>query len=105
MTWQLRLLDFTGFVLATPVLLSAQNSDRTPSPAVTQAVEAAFPESLRFVPAPPQGEGAPAQPYHSCASVFHTTQDGTPDLIAVGYSGHGSEVAMLAYQQGEGAYH
>jgi hypothetical protein len=65
-----------------------------------QAVEAAFPENLRFVGAPPQGEGTPVQPYHSCAAVFHAMQNGTPDLIAVGYSGQGSEVAMLAYQQG-----
>ena len=100
MTRRLSLFALVGFALARVVVLSAQNSDQTPSVAVMQAVEAAFPESLRFVPAPPEGEGTPVHPYHSCASVFRATRDGMPDLIAAGYSGHGSEVAMLAYQQG-----
>jgi hypothetical protein len=98
---QFSLLALIGFSLMGSLVLSAQNSDQTPTPAVMQAVEAAFPVSLRFVPAPPEGKGTLAQPYHSCASVFRTMQNGTPDLIAAGYSGHGSEVAMLAYQQGE----
>jgi hypothetical protein len=41
MTRQFKLLAFTGFVLAAPVLLSAQNSNQTPSPAVMQADDAA----------------------------------------------------------------
>jgi len=101
MTRQFSLFAFIGFAMMGSVVLSAQDSDQTPSPAVMQAVEAAFPENLRFVPKPPEGEGTPAQPYHSCASVFRTTQNGTPDLIGAGYSGNGSEVAMIAYQQGE----
>jgi hypothetical protein len=99
---KLGLLALIGFVQGGGVLLSAQNSDQTPSPAIMQAVETAFPERLRFAPAPPKDLGTPIQPpYHSCAAVFRTAQNGTPDLVAVGYSGDGSEIAMLSYQESQ----
>ena len=100
MTRQLSLLACAGFALAVSGGLLAQNSDQAASPVVAQAVDAVFPQNLRFQPAPPSGEGSPTQPYHSCATVFSTMPDGTPNLVAAGYSGDGAEVAMLAYKAG-----
>jgi hypothetical protein len=97
---QLVLFVLISGASAWPLALSAQSSDQTPSRAVMQAVEAAFPRDLRYVGAPPSGEGAPLNPYDTCAAVFSQSADGTPDLIAAAYSGHGVEVAMLAYQPG-----
>ncbi|MGB6131277.1 MAG: hypothetical protein WBG54_05815 [Acidobacteriaceae bacterium] len=100
MTRNRRLAAFTNLFWALPLILSAQNPDQTPGPAVMQAVAAAFPAGLRFSPAPPSGEGSSVQPYHSCATVFSKRPDGTPDLVAAGYGGDGAEVAMLAYKPG-----
>jgi hypothetical protein len=95
------LFAYLGIALVGSSIVAAQNSDHTASPALIQAVDAAFPDSLRFVPAPPDGEGTPVQPYHSCASVFSQNADGSPNLVIAGFSGSGSEVAMLGYQQGK----
>jgi hypothetical protein len=96
---------FTVFTLvsvavAWPITLRAQDSDQQPSAAVMQAVDAAFPQELRYVGAPPSGLGASVNAYNTCATVFNQNADGTPDLIAAAYSGHGVEIAMLAYQSG-----
>ncbi len=100
MTRQLIAIAVTGLALSAPVGLTAQESDQTPNPAVMQVVEAAFPQGLRYVGAPPAGLGAPLNPYDTCAAVFSRSTDGTPDLIAAAYSGNGVEVAMLTYQVG-----
>ena len=100
MTRQFSLLALTGFALAVSGGLLAQDSDHAASPAVMQAVDAVFPNNLRFNSAPPSGEGAPVEPYHSCATVVSKAPDGTPNLVAAGYSGRGAEIAMLSYKPG-----
>ncbi|MGA7341067.1 MAG: hypothetical protein WBE72_11060 [Terracidiphilus sp.] len=85
---------FGWLILAAPALLSAQSSDRKPSPGVTQAVEAAFPPDLHYAGEPP------SNPYDTCAAVFSRDAGGAPNLIAAAYSGDGAEVAMLAYAPG-----
>jgi len=72
--------------------LFAQDSDRTPGPAVRDAVEAVFPQDLRYAKEP-----ASENPYGTCAAVFSWNADGTPDLIATAYHGDGAEIAMIAY--------
>jgi len=89
-----------GFVLTVPALLSAQNSDETPSPAVMKAVEAAFPQDLHYAEKTQLREGSTANPYDTCAAVFSRKADGTADLVAAAYSGDGAEVAMLSHTPG-----
>lgn len=100
MTRRLSLLAFIGFALAGAVVLPAQESDQTLSPEVMQAAKAVFPKQLRFTGEPPSSKRSPANP-DTCAAVFSTNADGTPDHVIAVYSGKGVEVAMLAYQQGE----
>lgn len=94
------LFALISVALAGTLILPAQNSDQTSSPALSQVVDAAFPQSLRFVSAAPSGEGSPVQPYHTCATMFSRMPDGTPNLVAAGYSGDGAEIAMLRYKSG-----
>lgn len=84
---------FIATVLAWPMqpVLLAQQANQQPSTEVLHIVESMFPKSLRF----PQ---APEGPYFSCPLVFSTLSSGSPDLIAVAYSGNGAEVDMLKYQ-------
>lgn len=95
-----RLFALASIAFSGLITLLPQDADQQPSPAVMQAVEAAFPQGLRYVGAPPSGLGAPLNPYDTCAAVFNQSADGTPDLIAAAYSGNGVEVAMLSYQAG-----
>ncbi len=95
MTKQLSLLALVSFSLAAPVVLTAQDSDQTPSPAVMKAVKATFPKELRY---PKDQESG--NEYSTCAAVFSQNADGTPKLIATAYSGDGIEVAMVAYTSG-----
>jgi len=92
MTRQSTLLALTGFVLAAPLALSAQNSDQQPSPAVMHAVKAAFPNDLRYAKEP-----ASENDYYTCAAVFSRDANGAPDLIAAGYDGDRAGIAMLRY--------
>jgi hypothetical protein len=92
MTRQLIAIAVTSFVLSAPVESSAQDPDQTPSPTVMQAVEAAFPQALRYAKEP-----ASEDDYGTCASVFSRSADGTPSLIAAAYDGDGAEIVMLAY--------
>jgi len=98
MMWKFRVFALASIAFSGLSTLLAQDSDQRPSAAVMQTVEAAFPQNLRYVGAPPSGLGALVNPYNSCAAVFNRSADGTPDLIAAAYSGHGVEVAMLTYQ-------
>lgn len=100
MTLKFAVFTLMCIAFAGSITLQAQDSDQPPSATVMQAVDAAFPQELRFVGAPPSGLGAPVNPYNTCAAVFSQSADGTPNLIAAAYSGHGVEVAMLAYQSG-----
>lgn len=95
-----RVFALASIVFTGSITLLAQDADQQPSAAVMQAVEAAFPEGLRYVGAPPSGLGSPLNPYDTCVAVFSQTTDGAPDLIAAAYSGNGVEVAMLTYQPG-----
>lgn len=92
------ILAATWALSFSPILL-AQASSATPDTVVTQAVQNAFPKALTYV-RPPSGEGTPVQPYHSCAAVFSQQSDGTPNLVAAGYSGRGAAIAMLSYSAG-----
>jgi hypothetical protein len=87
-------------VLTAPVVLTAQSSDQTPSPETVQAVLAAFPKDFLFDGKPPSFEDDQSSPSRACATVFRQKDDGSPDLIAAVYNGKGSEVAMLAHEQG-----
>jgi hypothetical protein len=100
MTRRFSLFILNGIVLTAPVLLMAQNSGQTPSPAVMQAVEAAFPQELRY--SQPQLPGAESSPdyYNTCAAVFHQNANNVPNLIAAAYNGDGAEIVMLTYSQG-----
>jgi hypothetical protein len=91
MTLQSRILAFTCVLLTTPLVLSAQNAGLTANSAETRAAEAAFPQDLRYPGKPPS-----ENPYHSCSAVLSRKADGTPDLIAAGYSGDGAKVGILA---------
>jgi hypothetical protein len=92
MTRQLSLLAVISFALATPVVLTAQNSDQQPSPDVIQAAKAAFPKDLRYAKEP-----ASENDYSTCAAVFSRDANGAPDLIAAGYDGDHAGIAMLRY--------
>lgn len=87
---QFSLFAVSGFAMVT-VVLSAHNSDQTASPAVMHAVEAAFPQDIRYAENV-QSEDA----YNTCAAVVDQGADGTPDLIAAAYSGDGAKVAILS---------
>jgi hypothetical protein len=80
-------------------MLFAQASGQSLDPAVSEAVKHAFPKALTYVN-PPSGPGTSAQPYHSCAAVLSRQSDGTPNLVAAGYSGKGAAVAILSYSAG-----
>jgi hypothetical protein len=97
---QLRLLALTSFVLSAPVVSAAQDVDQTPSPAVTQAVRAVFPQKLRYTENPSPDEESSPDYYSTCAAVFSRGADNEPSLIAAAYNGDGAEVAMLAYTPG-----
>ena len=99
MTRKLGLITITSFILAVPATLLARNSDKTLSPAVMQAVEAAFPKDLKSTEASSSDEGSPGDP-NVFAVVFSQKADGVPDLVIASYSGKGVEVAMLAYEHG-----
>lgn len=100
MTRQFQLLSLTGFVLVAPFVLSAQNSDKTPSSAVMQTVEATFPQELRYTEKPSPGEESSPN-YHSiCAAVFSRGANNEPTLVAAAYNGSLVELVMLAYTSG-----
>jgi hypothetical protein len=86
---------FAIVALMAPFALSAQSSDQTPSPAVMQTIEAAFPKELRY---PKDQESGDEN--STCAAVFSKNADGTPNLIATAYSGGLVELAMVAYTSG-----
>jgi hypothetical protein len=100
MTRQFKLLAPVGFLLAAQVVLSAQSSDQTPSPAVKQAAESAFPQDLRYPDKAQPGSVSQSNPYDTCAAAFSKNATVAPDLIAAAYSGDGAEVAMLSYAPG-----
>lgn len=99
MAKRLRLFSLAAWTFSSTVMLSPQTSSQSPDAAVTEAVQSAFPKTLTYAH-PPSGEGAPVQPYRSCAAVFSRQSDGTPNLVAAGYSGRGTAIAMLSYNAG-----
>jgi hypothetical protein len=99
MPGQFCLIQLVAWTFSSSLTLFAQTSSQSPNAAVTQAVQGAFPKALTYARTP-SGEGTPVQPYHSCAAVFSQQSDGTPDLVAAGYSGRGAEIAMLSYSAG-----
>ncbi len=116
MTRLLILLMAAVCAATSSVMLSAQSADRSFDPEVMQAVQEelqyadqplepeviravqnTFPKDLIYTPT----QRRPSRrPYHACAAVFSRMADGTPDLIAAGYDGNGSVIAMLAYSSG-----
>jgi hypothetical protein len=97
---QLKSFALVGIVLSTPVVLSAQDTDQTPSPAVVQAVEATFPQELRYTEKPSPGEESSPDYHSTCAAVFSRGADNEPTLVAAAYNGSLVELAMLAYTSG-----
>ncbi len=101
MTRRFSLAAITSVALMAPVVLWAQNSDQTPSPSVMQAVNAAFLQSITPHSASNSGQSSEDEQYSSCGAVLSRRSDGTPELVASGYSDSNEEVAMLAYKTGE----
>ena len=101
MTPKLSLFALIIFVLAESVPILAQDSDKTPTTAVMQAVEAAFPKELWHKQKPPSQDDSQSMRKATCAAVFSQKADGTPELVLAGYNGDEAEVAMLAYESGK----
>src|SRR6201995_971804 len=96
---RLALILLAAWTFSTSLPLFAQSSSQALDPAVSQAVQNAFPKTLAYAH-PPSGEGTSVKPYHSCAAVFSRQSDGTPNLVAAGYSGRATAIAMLSYNAG-----
>lgn len=90
MTRRFRPLMLVACAMTLWALLPAQDSQETIDPAVMQAVRAAVPQDVL----------GGAYPLHTCAAVFSRLPDGTPSLVAAGYSASGAAVAMLSYRPG-----
>jgi hypothetical protein len=84
-----------------PVVLTAQDPDRTLSPAAMHAVLANFPKDFLSDGKPATADQSdPDDHSRTCPVVFSRKKDGSRDLIAVTYNGDRTEVAMLAYEHG-----
>ena len=93
------LLLLAAWTFSPSLLLLAQASSQPLDPAVSQAIQNAFPKALTYSHLP-SGQGASVKPYHSCAAVFSRQSDGTPNLVAAAYSGRAAAIAMLSYSAG-----
>lgn len=77
-------------VLLLPFPLAArQGRDRVPAQ-VMRAIRAAVPAGIT----------SSGFRLHVCATVYSRRPDGTPDLLAAGYSAGGTAIAMLSYREG-----
>ncbi len=77
-------------VLLLPFPLAARQPQAPISAQVMRAIRAAVPAGITSA----------GFRLHVCATVYSRRPDGTPDLLAAGYSGGGTAIAMLSYREG-----